>query len=78
MLKTIGVTTAAALFAISTLAGAAGTSKDKSKSGAAGGTAQPSFASVDKNHDGKISRAEWDAAFNKKAASGGSTSSPKK
>lgn len=76
MLKTVTVTTAAALFALSSLAIAADTSK---ATGAASPSAsQSSFSAVDTNNDGTISRAEWDAHFNKSTSSpsSGSTSSP--
>jgi hypothetical protein len=56
----------------------------KSKSSATGGSSSAAasqsldFGSADTNHDGKLSRAEWDAAMkqsNKSAASSGSSAS---
>lgn len=76
MLKQITITTAAALFAISGLAVAAGSSKSTSAKGST--TAQPSFSAVDTNHDGKVSRSEWDSYFQKSgSSSAGGTSSSK-
>jgi len=94
MLKSVTVTTAAALFALSTLAVAADSSTSSkspssvspsaaSPSSPSAGTGSssdsaipPSFSSVDTNNDGQISRAEWDAHFNK--SSSGGTSAPAK
>jgi len=74
MLKSISITTAAAVFAFSGLAFAAGTAK--STTGASGSTSQPSFSAVDKDHNGKISRSEWDSYFQKSgSSSAGGTSS---
>src|SRR2546428_9427554 len=45
--------------------------------GATGTAMSPSFSEVDKNNDGQISRAEWDAYFRSGgAASGGTTTAP--
>ena len=73
MLKSISITTAAAVFAFSGLAVAAGSSKSTGASGSTSST-KPSFAAVDKDHNGKISRSEWDAYFKSGSSSAGSTS----
>jgi hypothetical protein len=49
---------------------------------AAGGTAAssmdraPDFSAIDKNGDGQISRAEWDAHYRSGSAAGGATTAP--
>src|SRR6187431_1789275 len=48
--------------------GSADTSSSSSSggmSGSASSTIAPSFSAVDTNNDGQVSRAEWDAHFNK-------------
>ena len=58
---------------------AGATSSGASSSGATAGTrGRPDFSAIDKNGDGQISRAEWDALYKDRdrgAASGGATSS---
>src|SRR5262245_46277495 len=49
-------------------------SSSSASGGATGGSSAPSFSAVDKNSDGSISRAEWDAYFNKSDKSGSSSS----
>lgn len=52
---------------------------ERSRAGASssGATSRaPDFSALDKNGDGQISRAEWDAHYRAGAASGGATSSP--
>ena len=56
---------------------AAGDAKDKSASSGASSSTKYDFDKADKNHDGKISRAEFDEMM-KASASGGSTSSSSK
>lgn len=51
-----------------------GSTSSKSSRRASGGAAD--FSAMDTNHDGMISRAEWDAAHRGAAASGGSTAAP--
>ena len=55
---------------------AGGDAKNKSASSGASTSAKSSFDKADTNHDGKLSRAEFDAMM-KANASGGSTSSSK-
>lgn len=47
---------------------------DRPMSGATG--SMPSFESVDKNHDGNISRAEWDEYWKSRGGAAGGTSTP--
>jgi hypothetical protein len=53
---------------------AGGDTKNKSASSGASTSARYDFDKADKNHDGKVSRAEFDEMM-KASASGGSTSS---
>ena len=93
MPKTLSITTAAVLFALSTLAVAQSSSSPSStpsSSSSAGGssslpssTSTPNFSAADTNNDGQVSRAEWDAYFSKSGSStsgsmGGSGSSTTK
>jgi len=55
---------------------AGGDAKNKSASSGASTSAKYSFDKADTNHDGKVSRAEFDAMM-KPSASGGATSSNK-
>lgn len=55
---------------------AGGDAKNKSASSGASTSSKYSFDKADTNHDGKVSRAEFDAMM-KPSASGGSTSSSK-
>jgi hypothetical protein len=55
---------------------AGGDAKNKSASSGASASAKHDFDKADKNHDGKLSRTEFDEMM-KASASGGSTSSSK-
>jgi hypothetical protein len=81
--KVLVATTAAALFAVGGAIAQTGTaSKDKGPTAPSGpkeaGGSAPSFSAIDKNNDGQISRAEWNAYYRAGAAAGATGSATDK